>query len=52
MMFSLGVRSEGTLYQKLEDIVKFSINFSGRMSDKTVGSNWRGTLAPGVIQWQ
>jgi lipopolysaccharide transport system ATP-binding protein len=52
MMFALGARGAGILYQKLEDIVKFHVEFAGSMADKTVGSNWKGFLAPGVIQWE
>ena len=52
MMFTLGVRSAGILYEKLEDIVRFNVEFADCMADKTVGSSWKGFLAPGVIQWQ
>lgn len=51
MMLALGVRNTGVLYQKIDDAVKFRVEFSGRLSDKTAGSSWRGYLAPGVIQW-
>ncbi|ANV84727.1 polysaccharide/polyol phosphate ABC transporter ATP-binding protein [Picosynechococcus sp. PCC 7003] len=50
MIFALGSRKDG-LHQKLEDIVKFNVEFSGRMSDKTTGSQWKGYLAPGIIKW-
>jgi lipopolysaccharide transport system ATP-binding protein len=51
IMVCLGVRSSGILYQKLEDIIKFGVEFSGKMSDKTTGNTWRGILAPGLIIW-
>lgn len=52
MTFALGLRIASTLYQKMEDVVKFKIKFSGKMADKTVGSNWKGMLAPGIVQWE
>jgi lipopolysaccharide transport system ATP-binding protein len=50
MMFALAVRNQ-IIYQKLEDIIKFKIEFSGQMQDKTTGSSWKGYLAPGIVQW-
>jgi lipopolysaccharide transport system ATP-binding protein len=48
---ALGIRSSGVLYEKLEDIIRFSIELSGKMSDKTTGNMWKGILAPGVLIW-
>ncbi|GBO56890.1 ABC transporter, ATP-binding protein [Pseudanabaena sp. lw0831] len=50
MIFALGTR-QGTLYQKLEDIIKFNLEVAGEMSDKMSRSHWKGCLAPGVLQW-
>lgn len=50
MMFALGVRNQ-ELYQKLDDIIKFSVEFSGKMEDKTKGNNWKGYFSPGILQW-
>jgi len=51
VMVALGVRSSGVICQKLDDIIKFSVEFSGKMSDKTTGNIWKGILSPGVLQW-
>lgn len=50
MMFALGIRNK-ELYQKLDDIIKFSVIFSGKMEDKTQGNSWKGYLSPGILQW-
>lgn len=50
MMFALGVRNQ-ELYQKLDDVIKFGVEFSGKMEDKTQGSSWKGYLSPGILQW-
>ena len=51
VMVALGIRSSGVLYEKLDDIIKFSVEFSGKMSDKTTRGIWKGVLSPGVLQW-
>ena len=48
---ALGIRSSGVLYEKLEDIIRFSVELSGKMSDKATGNMWKGILAPGVLIW-
>ena len=50
MMFALAVRNQ-QIYQKLEDIIKFKIEFSGKMEDKTIESSLKGLLAPRIIEW-
>lgn len=51
LIFTLGSRIAGQVYQKLEDIVKFRVEFSGKMADKTTAINWKGFLGPGIVQW-
>jgi len=51
VMVALFVRASGVIFQKLDDIIKFSVEFSGKMSDKTTGNIWKGILSPGVLQW-
>lgn len=51
IMLALASRSASTQYQKKEDILKFHVEFTGCMSDKTFGRDWKGFLAPGVVKW-
>ena len=50
MMLALGVRNH-KVYEKLDDLIKFTVEFSGKMEEKTQGNSWKGYLAPGILQW-
>ncbi|OUL29877.1 polysaccharide/polyol phosphate ABC transporter ATP-binding protein [Nostoc sp. T09] len=50
VMLALMKRNQA-IYQRLEDVIKFRVEFSGQMSDRTTANAWKGILAPGVLQW-
>jgi lipopolysaccharide transport system ATP-binding protein len=47
---ALGVRY-GELFEKLEDVIKLSVLFTGLMSDRTQAVTWKGVCGPGFLQW-
>ena len=49
---ALGSRSANQLFEKLDDILRFSIRFDGNVGGRLVGTAWRGTSGPGLFQWQ
>lgn len=48
---AIGTRQGGQLYQKLEDIISFDVEFSGPHSDRLPGSSFRAATSPGIAQW-
>jgi lipopolysaccharide transport system ATP-binding protein len=48
---SLGKRNV-ELYQTIRDSIVFDVHFSGKVSDKTTGTDWRGTCGPGQLCWR
>jgi lipopolysaccharide transport system ATP-binding protein len=48
---ALSIRDISSIEQKLNDVLKFSVVMAGTMSDKTIGSNWRGVCGPGLLEW-
>lgn len=50
VIVALGSRPQ-TLYEKLDDVISFAVEFSGKMADKMPGNTWKGLLSPGIAQW-
>ena len=50
MTYELHVRNH-QIYETIDDVIKFKIEFAGKMVDKTIGSDWKGLLAPGILEW-
>lgn len=40
------------LYEALEHCITFSVAFSGLVSEKTSGNDWKGILGPGLPLWK
>jgi len=51
MTLALSNRSTSEVYEKLEDVVRFEVSFSGKMSDRSPSSAWRGITGPGLFGW-
>lgn len=49
---ALGSRSANQLFEKLDDILQFSVRFDGSSGGRLVGTGWRGTSGPGLFQWK
>ncbi len=39
-------------FEELDNVISFNVDFTGIMSDKTAGSNWKGVCGPGFLKWQ
>lgn len=40
------------VYQKIENILNFHVEFAGRLSDKITAGDLKGVVGPGLLQWQ
>jgi lipopolysaccharide transport system ATP-binding protein len=47
---ALGARY-GELYEKLGDVARFTVEFTGTMSDRTPAAAWKGVCGPGLLRW-
>lgn len=48
---ALGNRATSELYERLEDVVRFEVSFTGPMSEKSSAGAWRGATGPGIASW-
>jgi lipopolysaccharide transport system ATP-binding protein len=41
----------GDMYQALDDVVSFRVEFAGRMAERSTGRQWLGVTGPGLVKW-
>ena len=39
------------VYEVNDTAISFEVAFTGKMSDKTSGSDWKGVCGPGLMSW-
>jgi len=42
----------GELFEKLTDVARFQVAFTGKLSDRTQAASWKGTCGPGLLAWE
>jgi lipopolysaccharide transport system ATP-binding protein len=40
------------LYEKLNDVLSFEVEFSGKTAEYNTENTWKGLIGPGALQWQ
>ena len=51
LTLALGNRTTSEVFEKVEDIIRFEVSFTGPVSDRSIPFSWRGETGPGLFKW-